>query len=238
MLLVIQTASIAAVAIAFANFTGVLAPWFSASAWIWKFGTFGPYQMWFGVLGPYNVGLNTQNLLAILSLLLLTWINSRGVRLGAIVQNVFTFAKIAALCGLTLLGFVLATQTARTANFTDFWRNANFFGAHAYQAGQETVWVNTMTLVGLSMVGALFSSSAWPDITFAAAEVRNPNWNLPLFGRGHGDGDAALRAGEFRLLACASAGGNVQWRIGVAARNSVCQWRSRGNGGRPGARGA
>jgi APA family basic amino acid/polyamine antiporter len=180
MLLVIQTASIAAVAIAFANFTGVLAPWFSASAWIWKFGTFGPYHMWFGVLGPYNVGLNTQNLLAILSLLLLTWINSRGLRLGAIVQNVFTFAKIAALCGLTLLGFVLATQTARTANFTDFWRNASFFGAHAYQAGQQTVWVNTMTLVGLSMVGALFSSSAWPDITFAAAEVRNPTRNLPL----------------------------------------------------------
>jgi APA family basic amino acid/polyamine antiporter len=180
MLLVIQTASIAAVAIAFANFTGVLLPWFSASAWIWKFGTLGPYKMFFGVLGPYNVGLNTQNLLAICSLVLLTWINTRGVRLGAMVQNVFTFVKIAALGGLTLLGFVYGTQAARNANFTDFWRNAHFFGAHAYQAGQQTVWVNTLTLVGLAMVGALFSSSAWPDITFAAAEVRNPTRNLPL----------------------------------------------------------
>jgi APA family basic amino acid/polyamine antiporter len=180
MLLVIQTASIAAVAIAFANFTGVLLPWFSASAWIWKFGTLGPYKMCFGALGPYNVGLNTQNLLAIFSLVLLTWINTRGVRLGAIVQNIFTFAKIAALGSLTILGFVFATQAARNANFTDFWRDANFFGVHAYQAGQQTVWVNTLTLVGLAMVGALFSSSAWPDITFAAAEVRNPTRNLPL----------------------------------------------------------
>jgi basic amino acid/polyamine antiporter, APA family len=180
MLLVIQTATIAAVAIAFANFSGVLFSWFSASAWIWKLGTLGPYKMWFGVLGPYNVGLNTQNLLAILTLVLLTWINTRGVRLGAIVQNVFTFAKIAALGGLTILGFVFATEVARNANFTDFWRNANFLGAHAYQAGQQTVWVNALTLVGLAMVGALFSSSAWTNVTFTAAEVRNPSRNLPL----------------------------------------------------------
>src|ERR1700724_4401922 len=140
MLLVIQTATIAAVAIAFANFTGVLLPWFSASAWIWKFGTLGPYNLWFGALGPYNVGLNTQNVLAICSLVLLTWINPRGVRLGAMVQNVFTFAKIAALGGLTFLGFAFATQAARNANFTVSWRNATLFGAHAYQAGTQTVW--------------------------------------------------------------------------------------------------
>src|SRR6202161_2468587 len=60
---VLQTATIAAVAIAFANFTGVLCSAVSSSAWIWKLGTFGPYKMWFGALDPYNVGLNTQNLL-------------------------------------------------------------------------------------------------------------------------------------------------------------------------------
>lgn len=180
LLLVIQTATIAAVAIAFANFTGVLVPWVSPSAWIWKLGTLGPYAMWFGVLGPYNVGLNTQSLLAILSVIFLTWINTRGVRLGAIVQNIFTLVKIAALGGLTLLGFLFATQAGRSANFTHFWRNANFFRVHSYQAGQQTVWVNTLTLVGLAMVGALFSSSAWPNVTFTAAEVRNPKRNLPL----------------------------------------------------------
>ncbi len=82
MLLVIQTATIAAVAIAFAKFTAVILPWFSASDWIWKIGTFGPWQMWFGSLGPYNVGINRQNLLAIASIVLLTWINTRGLRVG------------------------------------------------------------------------------------------------------------------------------------------------------------
>jgi len=179
-LLVIQTATIAAVAIAFASFTGVLLPWFSGSVWIWKLGTFGPYKMWFGLLGPYNVGLNSQNFLAISSIIFLTWINSRGLRTGAVVQNIFTAAKIAALGGLTLLGFAFATQAARNANFTDFWRNANFFELHAYQGGQQTVWVSTATLVGLAMVGALFSSSAWTNVTYVASEVKKPKRNLPL----------------------------------------------------------
>jgi APA family basic amino acid/polyamine antiporter len=179
-LLVIQTATIAAVAIAFANFAGVLLPWFSDSRWIWKLGTFGPYKMWFGLLGPYTVGLNTQNFLAISSIIFLTWINTRGLRTGAVVQNIFTAAKIAALGGLTLLGFAFATQAARNANFADFWRNANLFELHAYQGGQQTVWVSTATLVGLAMVGALFSSSAWTNVTYVASEVKKPKRNLPL----------------------------------------------------------
>lgn len=177
MLLVIQTATIAAVAIAFANFTGVLLPWFSASSWIWHMGVLGPYKMWFGTLGPFSVGLNTQNLLAIVSLLFLTWTNTRSLRTGAIVQNVFTLVKIAALGGLIMLGLLFATQSARIMNLTDFWRNAGFWNLHAYGNG---VWVHTPTLIGLAMVGALFSSSAWTNVTFTAAEVRNPSRNLPL----------------------------------------------------------
>jgi APA family basic amino acid/polyamine antiporter len=179
-LLVIQTASIAAVAVAFASFSGALWSWLSSSAWIWKIGTIGPYKLWFGALGPYNVGLNTQNLLAICSIIFLTWMNTRGLRVGARVQNVFTTAKIAALGGLTLLGFGFATQTARHANFSDFWRNASFSGLHKYQSGESTVWVSVVTLVGLAMVGALFSSSAWTNVTYIASEVRNPRRNLPL----------------------------------------------------------
>src|ERR1700677_847429 len=179
-LLVIQTATIAAVAIAFANFTGLLVPWFSSSAWIWKLGDFGPYETWFGSLGPYKVGLNTQNLLAISSIAFLTWTNTRGLRVGSIVQNIFTAAKIAALAGLTLLGFVFTRRAARNANFSNFWRNANGFGLHAYQGGQHIVWINTLTLVGLAMVGALFSSSAWTNVTYVASEVKKPKRNLPL----------------------------------------------------------
>jgi basic amino acid/polyamine antiporter, APA family len=179
-LLVIQTATIAAVAIAFANFTGVVFSWFSSSAWIWKLGTFGPYKVWFGALGPYQVGLNTQNLLAISSIVFLTWMNTRGLRIGARVQNIFTITKIVALGGLTLLGLVFGTQAARHSNFSDFWRNASLFGVHNYQAGQNTVEVSIVTLIGLAMVGALFSSSAWTNVTYIASEVRNPRGNVPL----------------------------------------------------------
>lgn len=180
MLLVIQTATIAAVAIGFAKFTGVLFPWFSSSSWIWKMGTLGPYRLWFGELGPYNVGLNTQNLLAILSIVLLTWVNSRGLRVGAVVQNIFTFAKTSAMVALIVLGFFFATQVARQANFIEFWRNVSLSAMHPYQVGGETVWIGTLTLIGVAMVGSLFASDAWNNVTFTAGEVKNPSRNLPL----------------------------------------------------------
>jgi APA family basic amino acid/polyamine antiporter len=180
MLLVIQTATIAAVAIAFAKFTAVIAPWFSASAWIWKIGTFGPWRMWFGSLGPYNVGLNRQNLLAVLSIVFLTWINTRGLRLGKIVQNIFTVAKTAALGALVLLGFWFSTSLAHEINFTHFWRNAGLSTLHPYPPDQPTWIIGTLSLVGVAMVGSLFSMEAWNNVTFTAAEVKNPSRNLPL----------------------------------------------------------
>jgi basic amino acid/polyamine antiporter, APA family len=180
MLLVIQTATIAAVAIAFAKFTGVLAPWFSPAHWIWKIGTFGPWHLWFGELGPYNVGLNRQNLLAILSIVLLTWINTRGLRLGKIVQNIFTVTKTGALAVLVILGFWFTTAVARSANFTYFWRNAGWHTLHAYPPDSPTWMVATITLMGVAMVGSLFSMDAWNNVTFTAAEVKNPGRNLPL----------------------------------------------------------
>jgi len=180
MLLVIQTATIAAVAIALAKFSGVLVLWISASAWIWKIGTFGPWNLWFGQLGPYNVGLNRQNLVAILSIVLLTWVNTRGLRLGKIVQNVFTVAKIASLGGLVLLGFWFSTMIARSANFTGFWRNAGWSMTHPYPPGSSTWMIGTLTLVGVAMVGSLFAMDAWNSVTFTAAEVKNPGRNLPL----------------------------------------------------------
>jgi APA family basic amino acid/polyamine antiporter len=180
MLLVIQTATIAAVAIAFAKFTAVLVPFFSASDWIWKIGTFGPWQLWFGLLGPYNVGLNRQNFLAIASIVLLTWLNTRGLRVGKIVQNVFTVAKTAALAGLVLLGVFFSTEVARSANFTNFWRNASLGTLHPYPPDQPTWFIGTITLVGVAMVGSLFAADAWNNVTFTAAEVKNPSRNLPL----------------------------------------------------------
>jgi APA family basic amino acid/polyamine antiporter len=180
LLAVIQTATVAAVAIAFAKFTGVLIPWFSSTSWILKIGTFGPYQFWFGELGPYNVGLNTQNLLAILSIILLTWVNTRGLRVGATVQNIFTIAKTGALAALVVLGIFFATEIARTSNFTDFWRNVSFSATFSYAVGNEMVTIGVLTIVGVAMVGSLFSADSWHNVTFTAAEVKNPSRNLPL----------------------------------------------------------
>ena len=151
--LVIQTGTIAAVAVAFAKYTGVFLPWISA----------GNY-----VVGAGRFGVTTQQLLAIVTVVLLSWSNTRGIRTGAVVQNIFTFAKVAALVGLVGFGFLVGRNTeAVTRNFTDFWHGAgwNF---------------DTVRLVGVAMVGALFSSDAWNNVTFTAGEVRNPKRNLPL----------------------------------------------------------
>ena len=151
--LVIQTGTIAAVAVAFAKYTGVFAPAISARNYLF---------------GSGRLGLTTQELLAIAIVVLLSWTNTRGIRTGAVVQNVFTFAKTAALLGLVGFGLLLGRNPQAVArNFTDFWQNAgwNF---------------NTVRLVGVAMVGALFSADAWNNVTFTAAEVRNPKRNLPL----------------------------------------------------------
>jgi APA family basic amino acid/polyamine antiporter len=180
MLLVIQTATIAAVAIAFAKYTAVIVPWFDASHWILKIGTFGPWRFFFGPLGPYNVGLNRQNLLAIVSIVFLTWLNTRGLKLGKIVQNTFTVAKIASLAGIVLLGLFFSTEIAVHTNFTDFWRNGGLSLMHAYPPDNSQWMIGTLTLIGVAMVGSLFSMDAWGCVTFTSAEIKNPGRNLPL----------------------------------------------------------
>jgi APA family basic amino acid/polyamine antiporter len=163
MLLVIQTATIAAVAVAFAKFAGVVIPWISSEAWIWNLGE----------LGPYRIGLNTQNLLAILSILLLTWINLQGVRLGALVQNLFTYTKTAALAGMVLLGILFANPAALRANKEAFWGNAGLV------SGSEIEWMALMTTIGVAMVGSLFAADAWNNVTFVGDEVKHPERTLP-----------------------------------------------------------
>jgi len=220
MLLVIQTATIAAVAIAFCKFYRSVVALVFFIVMDFAFRNSRPLQGVVWHTGPIQRWLNTQNLLAIVSLLLLTWINTRSLRTGAIIQNIFTLVKIVALGGLILLGFGFATQAARAANFTGFWHSVDLFDLHAYGAG---VWVHTPTLIGLAMVGALFSSSAWPNVTFTAAEVRNPSRNLPLsLAFWHWAGDVALCAGEFCLSACAAIDWERERRISCRTRYSVC----------------
>jgi APA family basic amino acid/polyamine antiporter len=151
--LVIQTGTIAAVAVAFAKFLGVFVPEISAKHYL---------------VGAGRIGITTQQALAIAIIVVLTAINARGIRTGAMVQNVFTFAKTAALLGLVVLGFMVGGNAqAASDNFSNFWRNANW----NFEA---------VRLVGVAMVGSLFSSDAWNNVTFTGAEVRNPRRNLPL----------------------------------------------------------
>jgi basic amino acid/polyamine antiporter, APA family len=173
MLLVIQTATIAAVAIAFAKFAGVVLPWVSSTTWIWKIGSLGPFTLWFGELGPYSVGLNTQNLIAILSIGVLTWINLQGIRLGAVVQNLFTYTKMLALVAVVLLGALFANPAAVRANLQFFW------GTPGSGSGSETQWMTLLTQIGVAMVGSLFAADAWNNVTFVGDEVKNPERTLP-----------------------------------------------------------
>ena len=179
--LVIQSGTIAAVAIAFSKFTGVFFPGISSANWILKLGTFGPYTMPFGSMGPYNVGLHTQNLFAIFSIGLLTWVNTKGIQEGKIVQNFFTFTKTAALLGLIVLGFIIGRNAdAISANLSNFWIAASSQTQNGQLSVRPLVGLALFSTLGAAMVGSLFSSDAWNNITFTAGEVINPKRNVPL----------------------------------------------------------
>jgi APA family basic amino acid/polyamine antiporter len=179
MFVVIQTGTIAAVAVAFAKYTGVFLPGVSASNYL---------------IGSGKVGLTTQQLVAIAIVFVLTYVNTRGIRTGAIVQNVFTVAKVFSLVGLAGLGFLLGRNPAAiAANFHDFWRGASF----STWSGSWSV----VAVVGTAMVGPLFSSDAWNNVTFTAGEVRNPKRDLPLsLGMGAGVVSALYIACNFVYL--------------------------------------
>jgi APA family basic amino acid/polyamine antiporter len=182
--LVIQTGTIAAVGVAFGKFLGVFFPSVSSSHWILHFWKVPPIRLGPMVLGNMDVGLNTQNLVAILLVIFLSVVNIFGVRLGAAIQNVFTFAKVSALLGLAVFGLAIGRNAqALAANFNGhFWRNAALNAQHGVQVGVggPIVMVGTLTILAVAQVGSLFSADAWNNVTFTAGEVKHPRRNLPL----------------------------------------------------------
>ena len=169
---VIQTGTIAAVAVAFGRFLGVLWPAITPDLYGW----FPHTDVCVGFLGcsdPANaikLGLSPQRLVALTTIAILTWINLRGIREAKIVQTTLTVVKTGALILLILLAITIGrNSTAISANFT----GGNFFG---------NVDVTSAFIIafGAAFVGSLFSSDAWNNVTFAAAEVENPQRNLPL----------------------------------------------------------
>jgi APA family basic amino acid/polyamine antiporter len=182
--LVIQTGTIAAVGVAFGKFLGVFFPSISSTNWILHLWKVPPIPVGPMVLGNMDVGINTQNLMAILLTILLSFINVLGVRTGAAIQNIFTTAKVLALFGLAALGFAFGRNPqALLANFHgNFWHNAGLGVQHAVQVGVggPVVMVGTLTILAIAQVGSLFSADAWNNVTFTAGEVKNPSRNLPI----------------------------------------------------------
>jgi len=151
---VIQTGTIAAVGVAFAKYTGVFIPWISGQNILLQVG---------------GVGLSSEQLLGIVAIIVITMMNFRAVKSGAAVQNILTFAKIGALVVMIGLGLWAGLSgTGSSANFSI-----------------PTTWPENFSwaLVPIffaAMVGSLFSSDAWNNVTFTAGEVTNPQRNLPL----------------------------------------------------------
>lgn len=168
--LVIQTGTIAAVAVGFARYFGALWPWIADDHYF-----VAPIHL----SDAYAVSLSTTQLVGVLLIALLTWTNTRGLEYGRIIQNVFTTAKSGALAALILLGlFVGRSAAAMSDNFGALWtvRDAN----------QIVPGLSAVTAFGLfvaicvAQTGSLFSSDAWNNITFTAGEVKEPRKNIPL----------------------------------------------------------
>ncbi len=172
LLLVIQTGTIAAVAVAFARFMGVLAPQISESNYI-----VAPVHLF----GSYAISLSTAQLVAIILILLLTATNTRGLKTGKLIQNTFTLTKTAALAGLILVGLLLGWNSHSAAYTSSWWHPAaNGWNPQMVQPGLTATGTSALLmLLGLAMVGPLFAQSAWNNVTFTGSEIRDPGRNLP-----------------------------------------------------------
>src|SRR3954447_17224166 len=168
--LVIQTGTIAAVAVGFARYTGVLVPWISESNYL-----IAPIRF-----GSYAFSLSTAQFVGLLLIMLLTFMNTRGLKLGKVVQNIFTTAKTGALIALIVLGIVVGLRSgAGAVNFSDFW---SLRGGLQEVGKGFTAATGFCLFVGIcvAQTNSLFSADAWNNITFTAGEVVNPRRNVPL----------------------------------------------------------
>jgi APA family basic amino acid/polyamine antiporter len=158
MFLVVQSGTIAAVAVAFAKFLGVLWPAVAGSRKVFTLGRFS-------ISAVQAVGLAV--------VLLLTATNSTGLKAGTRTQNVFTVAKFAALAALTVLGLLLGGGSGVAL------KSAGFFHAMS-SSGQPIAGLALVAALGTAMVGPLFSQSAWNNVTFAGEEIHDPTRTLPM----------------------------------------------------------
>jgi APA family basic amino acid/polyamine antiporter len=162
------------VAVGFARYSGVLVPWFSESNYLIPPIRFG------GWLSGYAVSLSTAQFLGLAMIALLTFMNTRGLNLGKLIQNIFTTAKTGALIALVVLGIIVGVRSgAGTENFRDLWTlrgGLQDVGAGLTAATAFGLFVG----ICVAQTNSLFSADAWNNITFIAGEVKEPRRNIPL----------------------------------------------------------
>jgi APA family basic amino acid/polyamine antiporter len=168
--LVIQTGTIAAVAVGFARYLGVLVPWIADDNYL-----VAPIHLSTG----YALSLSTTQLVGVVLIVFLTWTNTRGLEYGRVIQNVFTTTKTGALLGLIAVGLLLGWSAPVVAdNFGNAWTPRNVVeiapGLTALSA------FGLLVTICLAQTGSLFSADAWNNITFTAGEVKEPRRNIPL----------------------------------------------------------
>lgn len=166
---VIQTATIAAVGVAFARFSAYIFPWMSEGNIL---------------LELPLMDVSAAQLSAIVLIILLTYVNTRGIREGKIIQTTFTVSKLLALFGLMLCGFLFVREGFWSENWQTGFNAMQDLGVNG--AGKEpTGWsdIGGVTLLGAiaaAMTGSIFSSDAWNNVTFIAGEIKNPQRNIGL----------------------------------------------------------
>jgi len=190
--LVIQTGTIAAVAVAFAKFLGVFVPVLGtgSEAVIYTGPGFAGIPLplpWLSepllLLKKDAFTVTLGQLIGVGVIVLLTWWNTRGLTGGKWVQNIFTVAKIGSLAALIIIGLTItASADVWRSNFAEPWSGIEStaqFAATARRIGSSGMLVALMVMGG-AMVGSLFAADSWHDVTFTAGEVRHPQRNLPL----------------------------------------------------------
>jgi APA family basic amino acid/polyamine antiporter len=167
---VIQTGTIAAVGVAFARFVGILVPWVAEDRYL-----VAPVHLSTG----YAVSLSTAQLIGAVLIAFLTWTNTRGLKYGKIIQNIFTTTKTGSLIALIAAGiFIGRNADAVAANFGDMWSPRGF---EPIAPGVSVVSAfGIFVALCVAQTGSLFSADAWNNITFTAGEVKNPRRDVPL----------------------------------------------------------
>ncbi len=168
---VIQTATIAAVGVAFSKFLAYLVPELGNNYFLFDAGIIKVYS---------------GQLVSIAIICLLTFVNSKGIKEGKIIQTIFTSAKLLALFGLIVFGFLLVKQSFWAENWQTGFNAAQDFGQKDSNGLlQPTSWLPIggsvlMGAIAAAMVGSIFSSDAWNNVTFIAGEMKNPKRNIGL----------------------------------------------------------